>query len=172
MDVDDIDTSFYTHIHFAFANLTADFKVDVSGAKDDFETFKTMTGVKRIISFGGWDFSASPGTFNILREAVKPANRETFKNNIVAFIQEHGLDGVDIDWEYPGVSLDTFPLSLFHIIIAYTHSLILLRPLIFPISLQVTPKLEWTTTRHSLLLSQLSVAPRLFLSQLRRPTGI
>ncbi|KAM0469616.1 hypothetical protein ACHAPX_010395 [Trichoderma viride] len=102
MDVDQIDTSFYTHIHFAFANLTADFKVDVSGAKDDFETFKGMTGVKRIISFGGWDFSASPGTFNILREAVKPENRDAFKNSIVAFVQEHGLDGVDIDWEYPG----------------------------------------------------------------------
>lgn len=104
MDVDQIDTSFYTHIHFAFANLTADFKVDVSGAKDDFETFKGMTGVKRIISFGGWDFSASPGTFNILREAVKPENRDAFKNSIVAFVQEHGLDGVDINWEYPGVS--------------------------------------------------------------------
>jgi hypothetical protein len=49
--------------------------------------------------------SAQPGTFAILREATLPTNRDTFKNNIVSFIDEHGLDGIDFDWEYPGVSL-------------------------------------------------------------------
>ncbi|KAL3952701.1 hypothetical protein ACCO45_012644 [Purpureocillium lilacinum] len=61
-----------------------------------------MSGVKRIISFGGWDFSTLPGTFHILREAVKPANRDIFQKNLVAFVNEHNLDGVDLDWEYPG----------------------------------------------------------------------
>ena len=108
MWVDQIDTSQYTHIHFAFANVTrGDYRVEITDPRvlEQFEIFKSMTGVKRIISFGGWDFSTAPGTFFILREAASPANREKFKNNIVAFLNEHNLDGVDLDWEYPGVSV-------------------------------------------------------------------
>ena len=103
MDVDQIDTSLYTHIHFAFADVTNDFNIDVSKVKEQFELFKAMSGVKRIISCGGWDFSTLTGTFHILREAVKPANRDVFQKNLVAFVNEHNLDGVDLDWEYPGV---------------------------------------------------------------------
>lgn len=72
--------------------------------KEQFEIFKGMTGVKKIVSFGGWDFSTLPGTFQILREAVLPVNRDKFKNNLIAFMNEHDLDGIDLDWEYPGVS--------------------------------------------------------------------
>ncbi|XDG05350.1 hypothetical protein ABKA04_004965 [Annulohypoxylon sp. FPYF3050] len=103
MDVDQIDTDEYTHIHFAFATITQnDFAVDISKVKEQFELFKKMKDVKKIISFGGWDFSTKPGTFNILRTAVQPANRDKFKKNLLAFVDEHKLDGIDLDWEYPG----------------------------------------------------------------------
>ncbi|KAK8146893.1 hypothetical protein G3M48_002468 [Beauveria asiatica] len=102
MDVTDIDINKYSHIHFAFAEVTRDFSVDISKVQEQFDKFKRMSGIKRIISFGGWDFSALPETYNILREAVQPENRDRFKNNIVSFVNEHGLDGVDLDWEYPG----------------------------------------------------------------------
>ncbi|KAF4156615.1 hypothetical protein CNMCM6069_006513 [Aspergillus lentulus] len=102
MDVGQIDTDKYTHIHFAFADVTKDFNVDISAVKEQFNLFKDMSGVRKIISFGGWDFSTMPGTFNILREAVKPANRDIFQKNLVAFVNEHNLDGIDLDWEYPG----------------------------------------------------------------------
>jgi GH18 family chitinase len=107
MNVDEIDTSIYSHVHFAFANVTrGDYKVEITDPKvlEQFELFKGMTDVKKIISLGGWAFSTEPGTFSVLREAAQPANREKFKNNVVSFMNEHGLDGIDLDWEYPGVS--------------------------------------------------------------------
>lgn len=33
LHADSIDTSFYTHIHFPFANVTADFQIDIGGAQ-------------------------------------------------------------------------------------------------------------------------------------------
>ncbi|CAN9331814.1 unnamed protein product [Alternaria alternata] len=103
MDVTDIDTKKYTHIHFAFSNVTAgDFKIDVGTLKDQFDKLKKITGIKRIVSLGGWAFSADAPTYTIFRQAVSQANRATFADNVVAFINEHGLDGIDFDWEYPG----------------------------------------------------------------------
>jgi chitinase len=28
-----------------------------------------------------------------------PANRQNFANNLASFVQNEGLDGIDIDWE-------------------------------------------------------------------------
>ncbi|KAK0661204.1 hypothetical protein QBC41DRAFT_368572 [Cercophora samala] len=110
MNVDQIDTSKYTHIHFAFAELTPSFEVVISHVQGEWDRFMTMTDVKKIISFGGWDFSVKPGTYRILRDAVKPANREVFRKNVVDFVNRHNLDGVDLDWEYPGAP-DNMPTA-------------------------------------------------------------
>ncbi|KAL4869541.1 glycoside hydrolase superfamily [Aspergillus spectabilis] len=59
------------------------------------------TGIKRILSFGRWAFSVERPTYTIFREGVTAANRLAFANNVVAFINEHELEGVDFDWEYP-----------------------------------------------------------------------
>ncbi|PGH07080.1 hypothetical protein AJ79_06358 [Helicocarpus griseus UAMH5409] len=106
MDVSQTDSSF-THIQFAFATLTSDYQVVVSGSNDpylayEFEVFKGLKGVKRIVSFGGWAFSTDPSTYMIFRQGVTPENRQTLATNIANFIKSNGLDGVDIDWEYPG----------------------------------------------------------------------
>lgn len=51
MNVDQIDTSKYTHIHFAFANVSSSFDIDISGAQDQFDRFKAMAGdIKKVIS--------------------------------------------------------------------------------------------------------------------------
>lgn len=57
MDVMDINMDYYTHIHFAFGDITPKFEVDISCVKDQFNTLKSMTGIKCILSFGGWVFS-------------------------------------------------------------------------------------------------------------------
>lgn len=99
---ENIDTGNYTHIYFAFGNITSDFEIDVSGAVDMFEGFLALDGVQRVVSFGGWDFSTDPSTYMIFREGVTEANRDTLVKNIVNFVNEFDLDGVDFDWEYPG----------------------------------------------------------------------
>ena len=104
MDVDWIDTERYNTIHFAFIDITSDFKISTAKVQTQFDKFKDMTNIKKVVSFGGWEFSNSPGTFHILREATKAANRPTFVENVLNFVKENGLDGVDLDWEYPGVS--------------------------------------------------------------------
>ncbi|KAJ5798432.1 uncharacterized protein N7503_007728 [Penicillium pulvis] len=93
----------YTHVHLGFATITSDFNVNVSDITSQFNTFISLdTSWKKILSFGGWDFSTSPDTYDRFRQAVTEDNRATFASNVVAFVEKNGLDGVDFDWEYPG----------------------------------------------------------------------
>lgn len=69
----------------------------------EFNLFKQIEGAKRILSIGGWAFSTDPSTYMIFREGVTAANRLTMAQNIANFINDNDLDGVNIDWEYPGV---------------------------------------------------------------------
>lgn len=89
MHVDQIDTSTYTHIHFAFANVTrGDYRVEITDPKvlEQFEIFKGMIGVKKIVSLGGWAFSTEPGTFQILRDAAKPVREHLVRNAFEAHV--------------------------------------------------------------------------------------
>lgn len=92
----------YTKIHWAFAEINSDWTVKIKDDYDQWDDFKALQGISRILSFGGWGYSTDPATYDILREAMSPANREKFAQNIVSFIIKEGLDGVDFDWEYPG----------------------------------------------------------------------
>ncbi|KAJ5241649.1 Peptidoglycan-binding Lysin subgroup [Penicillium citrinum] len=108
MDVNEISDTFLTHVHFAFAGLTADFEVsfDNDEYKKQFEKFvKQDASYKKILSFGGWAESTSATTFQRYRDVVKSGNREKFAKSIKAFFEKYdGLDGIDFDWEYPGAT--------------------------------------------------------------------
>ncbi|WP_051907822.1 glycoside hydrolase family 18 protein [Flavimarina sp. Hel_I_48] len=91
-----------THINFAFANIK-DGKV-VEGNKNDGEVLKKLNKLKKVnpelkilISVGGWGWS---GNFSDV--VLTEKSRQLFANSAIAFIQKHHLDGVDLDWEYPG----------------------------------------------------------------------
>ncbi|KAH9896206.1 hypothetical protein F4778DRAFT_793935 [Xylariomycetidae sp. FL2044] len=101
MDVTDIGTP-HTHIHFAFGYITDDYVPSAKGSESQFQRFVKIRDLKRVISFGGWAFSNDPATSHIIRDGVKPANRQKFADNIVQFVEDNNLDGVDFDWEYPG----------------------------------------------------------------------
>ncbi|KAK8080351.1 hypothetical protein PG997_008169 [Apiospora hydei] len=92
----------YTIIHWGFIEIDATtFKPVIKDTDNQWEGFKGLKGVKRVVSFGGWAYSTEAATYNIIRSAII-ANRETFAENIARFLDDEGLDGVDIDWEYPG----------------------------------------------------------------------
>lgn len=63
--------------------------------------FVSLTGVKRIVSFGGWSFSTDQDTYPIFREGVTAANRATFIASVVSFVTTYNLDGVDFDVSHP-----------------------------------------------------------------------
>lgn len=99
MKITAMDLTPYTHIHLAFGQVTTSYEIDVSSIQDQWELFLEMSGFKKILSLGGWSFSTDPSTYSIFRDAVLPENQDTFVANIVSFVEENGLDGIDIDWE-------------------------------------------------------------------------
>ncbi len=63
------------------------------------ETLKAnYPNVKVLISVGGWSMS-----WIFSKIFANPTTRTTFVNSAVEFVISHGFDGIDIDWEYPGI---------------------------------------------------------------------
>lgn len=59
--------------------------------------------LKILLAFGGWNFNKPGlGTEHIFSSMAKnAANRKVFINSVLEFLEEHGFDGIDFDWEYP-----------------------------------------------------------------------
>ena len=97
-----------THINYSFLTPKADgaFNPINNGwklkqiVKDAHEH-----NVRVSISVGGWGWDAQ---FEEL--AARSETRSAFVQNLTAFVGEYGLDGVDMDWEYPdpGPSSENF----------------------------------------------------------------
>ncbi|KEZ43433.1 hypothetical protein SAPIO_CDS4614 [Scedosporium apiospermum] len=87
---------YFSHIHFAFADLTADYQLDVSRTSDQFEALKKMPN-KKIISIGiGEKFNSTMS--KMLHAGVQSDKADLFSQSIGAFIDSHGLDGVSLAW--------------------------------------------------------------------------
>lgn len=65
-------------------------------------------GCKLLISVGGWTFST-----NFPSIAASANLRATFAHDCNTMVKLYGLDGIDIDWEYPSTSLDKQNYTLF-----------------------------------------------------------
>jgi chitinase len=92
-----------THINYAFANIK-DGRV-VEGFARDAENFRVLAELRRrhphlrvLVSVGGWTWS---GAFS--DASLTPESRRKLVESAVAFVERHDLDGIDIDWEYPGL---------------------------------------------------------------------
>lgn len=92
-----------THIIFSFTEVIGNemkFENDSTGImlkKLVFEK-KEHPNLKVMIACGGWGGS---GGFSEMSRT--PETRQKFVESVVRFIKEYKLDGLDIDWEYPGM---------------------------------------------------------------------
>ncbi len=55
-------------------------------------------GIKILLSIGGW------GSGGFSEIAYTQEGRTQFARDSLALVEEYGLDGIDIDWEYPGIA--------------------------------------------------------------------
>jgi GH18 family chitinase len=88
-----------THINYAFLIPNSD--GSFAPFPNSWKLKKIVTdshemGVKVLISVGGWGWDTQ-----FEEMASDPASRAIFVQNLTEFVEEFGLDGADIDWEYP-----------------------------------------------------------------------
>lgn len=101
---DKIPTGRFTHINYAFAAIdpakNAVVLTDPATDKANLAALRALRdrqpGLKLLISVGGWDDSTY---FSDI--ASTAARRTAFARSCVDFVLTYGLDGVDLDWEYP-----------------------------------------------------------------------
>ncbi|MCL4782250.1 MAG: glycoside hydrolase family 9 protein [Bryobacterales bacterium] len=91
-----------THINYAFANIRNGEMVE--GFENDARTMRVLNGLKQrnpklklLVSVGGWTWS---NDFSDV--ALTAESRKKFVASAVAFVERHQLDGLDVDWEFPG----------------------------------------------------------------------
>lgn len=103
VDVDNIAANKLTHINYAFVNVVNNRAV-LTNEKTDTVNFRKLKALKVqnpelkiLISLGGWTWSG-----NFSDAVLTDTARRAFAASAVDIIRQHNLDGVDIDWEYPG----------------------------------------------------------------------
>lgn len=92
-----------THIIFSFTEVIDNkmaFRNESSAEKlrDLVKQKQRNPGLKVMIACGGWGGS---GGFSDM--ALSAESRGIFIQSVMDFIEEYDLDGLDIDWEYPGL---------------------------------------------------------------------
>lgn len=92
-----------THLSYAFATIDDDFKTLTIKNEDRFreiaELKKINPSLKVMLSIGGW------GAGNFSEMASTEGSRAAFIGNAMKVIRDYDIDGLDIDWEYPGTSV-------------------------------------------------------------------
>ena len=93
------DPTLLTHINYAFALINNDFETLDIKKTDRLRQIVALKSqnpnLKVVLSVGGW------GAGNFSEMAASENHRRNFCKNCLTAVNEYGLDGIDIDWEYP-----------------------------------------------------------------------
>ena len=93
------DADRLTHVNISFA-LVKDGKCSVSHWKNDSyvrEFMKNRGHIKAVLSVGGW------GAGGFSDGVATKEGRELLTDSLVEIVEDYGFDGIDLDWEYPGI---------------------------------------------------------------------
>ena len=98
-----VDPRKLSRINYAFANIQ-DGRM-VLGAPADAQNLALLTAMRNanpgltvLVSVGGWLWST-----NFSDMALTAESRQVFEDSVMRFLTRYDLDGLDIDWEYPGM---------------------------------------------------------------------
>ena len=105
---DSIDAAKLTQINYAFVDVR-DGKAWLEQPGVDTINFERLRELKKVnfalmilISIGGWSWSK-----NFSEVSLTDILRKIFAESAAAIVDQYQLDGVDIDWEYPGMRGDS-----------------------------------------------------------------
>lgn len=88
-----------THINYAFGHVNKAFdglRIDNPGRLSDIVALKYLNpDLKVMLSVGGW------GSGRFSEMAADSLKRLSFARECMCAVEKFGLDGIDIDWEYP-----------------------------------------------------------------------
>lgn len=96
------DAQKLTHINYAFANVRNNRVVlEHPQTPDHLDALNALKDsnphLEILLSVGGWAWSD-----HFSDAALTEASRDQFARSAAALVKEHNLDGLDLDWEYPG----------------------------------------------------------------------
>ena len=106
--IDSIDIWRLSHINYAFVDIK-DNRAWLHNEATDTVNLRKLSKLKRInlglkilISIGGWTWSK-----NFSDAVLTDTSTQNFVSSAVAIVSKYNLDGIDIDWEYPGMMGDS-----------------------------------------------------------------
>ena len=107
VDTNLVDPFSITHLNYAFVNIKEG-KAFLNNPFVDSINLTNLDLLKQrnpqlqiLISIGGWSWSK-----NFSDAVMSDSSRQIFAASAVEIIRKYQLDGVDIDWEYPGMQGD------------------------------------------------------------------
>jgi len=99
-----VDANKITILNYAFVNVLGNRAV-LTNIKSDTVNFKYLLKLKKVnpdlkivISIGGWGWSK-----NFSDAVLSDTSRAAFVASAIKIVRKYHLDGIDIDWEYPGM---------------------------------------------------------------------
>lgn len=102
VDTSCVDVHAITHVNFAFAMIGYDGSIQVEvneGLVSWIRQRENAPGLKVILAVGGGTGAA---TLSFASMAANPTKMQQFVRSVRDTVNRYNLDGIDIDWEYPG----------------------------------------------------------------------